>query len=404
MSVDKSFIHLFSVENVVGDLSEITKPNVAFVSEEFAAMHFKNENPIGKSIEIEALQYVRDLGKYEIRGVVKNTHPKTHFNYEVLLSQNGALQERYKTLPDNKIQWTYNYVKLKNNADPVIVANKILNYFNASSLKESRGPKDYKFSLMPLADIHLKSDFRFELKESSSKINIRLFTVVSFVILLLSMLNFINLTIAKIIKRTKEFGMRKSIGANISQLSSQVLFEVLLICSLSIVLSLALIELIKPVLNRFFEIDFAIYYSEPAVYLSIFGVLTLCLLLSGFFVGFYLFGKTSTIDILAERNNYSGSFILRMLLILQVTIVIILMAGTFLVNKQIDFILNKPLGFEKENVVVLELKDTSKDAAVFARELEKQSQVEAVGFAMQYFGYPTQSLPLTGLGIDVNKQ
>jgi putative ABC transport system permease protein len=129
-------------------------------------------------------------------------------------------------------------------------------------------------------------------------------------------------------------------------------------------------------------------------------VLVFCLGLTVIFVGFFLLGKTSAINILSEKMNYSGNPVLKSLLVLQITIVIIIMSATFLVNKQINFILNQPLGFDKENVVVLNLKDFSKDPAVFARELEKQSQVVSVGFTMQHFGYPAQGLPLDGLGID----
>jgi putative ABC transport system permease protein len=400
MSVDEDFIHMFSVESVVGNLSEILKPNTVFISEDFAKKYFRNENPIGQTIEIDALQYVRNLGKYEIRGIVKNTHPKTHFNYEILLAQKGALQERYAGLPDQKVQWVYNYVKLKKGTSPTQVANKLLSVFDASSLKETRGPKDYQFSLVPLDDIHLKSDYRFELKESSSKINIGLFVIISFVVLLVSLLNFINLTIARLIKRSKEMGLKKSIGATQNQLIQQILVEVFMVCIVSMLFAFALIEIIKPAINRLFEIDFNIYYTEPVVYLSIIAVLIICLGLTALFVGFFLLGKTSTIDILSQKNNYSGSFILKSLLVGQVTIVIILMSGTFLVNKQIHFIFNKPLGFDKEDVVVLQLKDFSKDPAVFANELRKQSLVASVGFTSQHFGYPAQSLPLEGLGID----
>lgn len=262
MSVDSSFIKLFSVESKIGNLSEISNPNTAFISEDFAKKYFKDENPIGKYIDVEALQYFRDLGLYEIRGVVKNTNPKTHFNYNILLSQKGALNERYTSLPDRKVQWVYNYVKLKNDAIPKQVADKLLSYFNESSLKQSRGPKDYNFSLIPLADIHLKSNYRFELQESSSKINIELFIIISLVILLVSLLNFINLTVAKLIKHTKELGLKRSFGASKTQLISQILFEVLILCIVSIVVSLFFIEFAKPTINQYFEIDFHIYYSE----------------------------------------------------------------------------------------------------------------------------------------------
>lgn len=400
LSVDESFISMFSVKSNVGDLSEINKPNAVFITQKFADKYYKNVNPVGKTITVEALQYARNVGDYEIRGIVKNTHPKTHFNYELLLSQKGGLQERFEAQPERKTQWVYNYIKLNNNASIKQVEDKFLSYFNASNLKDMRGPKEYQFNLVPMDDIHLKSDFRFELKESSSKINIGLFMAISFIILTVSLLNFINLTIAKLIKRSKELGLKKSIGANQVQLIRQVLTEVFIFCLVSTALALAAIEIIKPFINGIYEIDFNIYYSEPIVYISIIAVFTICLGLTTIFVGFFLFGKNSIIEILSEKTNYSGNYVLKSLLVLQVAIVIILMSGTFLVNKQINFIFNKPLGFDKENVVVINLKDFSKDPAVFARNLEKQSQVVSVGFTTQHFGYPAQGLPLEGLGID----
>ena len=400
MAVDEDFLEMFEVKTLVGDLAEIQKPNAVFISEDFARKHYANLNPIGKTIKIAALQYVRDLGDYEIRGIVKNTHPKTHFKYQLLLSQKGALQERFESLPDRKIQWTYNYFKLQNGASPKLVAEKVKDFFDASAVKQTHGTKEYSFDLFPMDEIHLKSDYRFELRDSSNKINIGLFVLISFVILLVSLLNFTNLSIAKLIKRSREFGLKKSIGASSVQLTKQVLTEVFIICLVAIGISLLTIEGIKPLVNRFFEVEFNVYYLEPVVYASIAAVLVICLGLAAIFIVAFFLSRNTTIDILAERNNFSGSSVLKSLLVVQVTIVIILVSGTFLVNKQIRFVLNKPLGFDKENVVVLHLKDLSKNPAVFARELQNQSQVVSVGMAAQHFGYPAQGLSLEGLGLE----
>jgi len=400
MSVDEAFFEMFDVQLIAGEVSEISKPNTVFITEEFAAKHFGDRNPIGELIDIKALQYTRDLGNYEIRGVVKNTLPKTHFRYELLLSQAGGLQERYASLPDSRIQWTYNYFKLQNGTDPNLVADKVKAYYDASSLKTTPGQKEYIFSLFPLDDIHLKSDYRFELRESSSKINIALFILISFVILMISLLNFTNLSIAKLIKRSQEIGLKKSIGANSRQILAQVLLEVTLICTMAIGLSLVAIKILEPVINRLFEIDFHVYYSEPVVYYTMLGVMAGCLLLTAIFVAVFLLMRSTTMNILAGRNNFSGNYVLKSLLVVQVAIVIVLISGTFLVNKQISFVLNKPLGYDKENVVVLTLKDFSKDPAVFARELEKQTSIESVGFTQHHFGYPAQGMSLEGLGID----
>ncbi|MCF8380070.1 MAG: ABC transporter permease [Bacteroidales bacterium] len=400
MSIDEGFINIFGVESVVGDLAEISEPNTAFISEDFAKKYFSDLDPMGKTIKIEALQYQSNVGEYQIRGIVKNTAPKTHFNYEILLSQKGALQERYSSLPDSKIHWVYNYFKLKADAVPSYVADKLLSVFNESSLRETRGPRDYEFDLLPIADIHLKSDYRFELKENSSKINIGLFIIISFVILLVSLMNFINLNIAKLIKRSNEFGVIRAFGAYKKQLIEQVLVEILMLCSISIIISLTLLKFIAPTINQFFEIDFDIYYSEPVIYLTIIGVLAICGAFSALFISFFLLRKASTINLLSEKNNSSGNLILKFLLVLQLAVVIILISSTLVVNKQINFITAKSLGFNKENVVVIHLKDFSKDPAVFANELKKQSQIVSVGFTSQYFGYPTQNFGLDGLGID----
>jgi len=400
MSVDEAFFQMFDVQLIAGEVSGISKPNTVFITEEFAAKHFGDRNPIGELIDIKALQYTRDLGNYEVMGVVKNTQPKTHFHYELLLSQAGGLQARYASLPDSRIQWTYNYFELQNGTDPNLVADKVRDFYDSSSLKTTSGPQDYVFSLFPLDEIHLKSNYRFELRESSSKINITLFILISIVILVISLLNFTNLSIAKLIKRSQELGLKRSIGASARQILAQVLLEVTLVCVLSIGLSLAAIKVLEPVINRFFEIDFHVYYSEPVVYFTMVGIMASCLLLTAIFVAVFLLMRNTTMNILAYRNNFSGNYVLKSLLIVQVTIVIVLISGTFLVNKQISFVLNKPLGFDKENVVVLTLKDFSKDPAVFARELEKQTSIESVGFTEHHFGYPAQGMSLEGLGID----
>jgi len=400
MSVDESFINIFEVESLVGDLAEISEPNTAFISEDFAKKYFPNENPIGQTIRIEALQYFRDVGDFQIRGIVKNTPPKTHFNYQILLSQKGALQERYSDLPNRKIHWVYNYLKLKSDVLPGTVADKILLVYNESNLRQVRGPQDYAFNLIPLEDIHLNSDFLFELKESTSKINIGLFTVISFVILLVSIMNFINLNIAKLIKRSRELIISRIIGAQKRQLLAQILVETLIFTLISIILSLLLIELARPLIKQYFEIDFEIYYSEPVIYICIIGVIVFCEVLTALFVSFFLAGKNSTINSLFRKNVSSGNFVLKSLLVLQTSVVVVLISSTFFVNKQINFITNKSLGFDKENVVVVNMKDFSKDPAVFVNELKKQSQIVSVGLTSQYFGYPTQSFGLDALGIE----
>ncbi len=399
LSVDQSFINLFEVKPVCGNLSEIVAPNAAFVSERFAQKYFKGENPVGKMIDIESLQYQRNLGNYEIRGVIENTHPKTHFNYEILLSQNGALSERYASLQDNKTQWIYNYLLLKEGANPEIIADALHGKFIESSLPQTIGPKDYQFSLTPLTHIHLRSNDQFELKENSSKINMGLIVSISFLIVLITLFNFTNLSIAKLIKQSKEFNMKKSLGATTSQLIFQHLTEVFIMCSFAIILSFGLIELFKPFFPKLFNIEFAVYYKELIVYATLVFVLASCLFIMALFALPILHKKNSS-----PTQNRAVNKALLPLLIAQLAMVIVLISTTLLVNKQIRYILSRTLGYDKEQVVVLHLNDFYKDPSVFADKLKKQSWVESLGFTMQYFGYPSQSMSLDHFGLDGNTE
>jgi len=400
LSVDTNFMSMFGIESLIGNLKDISKPNVAFISERFAKKYFKNENPIGQYIETETLRSREAPGKFEIVGIIKNTPIKTHFNCEILLSQKGVLEQRYASLATRKIQWVYNYIKLKEGTSPTFIAEKILTHFNKSAFRQTRGPKDYKFSLQKLTDIHLRSNCRFELKESNTKINIGLFTIVSFVILFVSLVNFISLITVNLFKRTKEFGLKSSIGAHKKHLLYQILIEVLLLCSLAIFISLFVIGLIKPIISQFYEIQFDIFYNEPTIYLSILMIISLGGIISVLFVRFFILKNYSTSEIIKGLHPLSGKQLLQPLMIFQMLIVIILIASTILVNKQINFILDKPLGFTKDNIVVIHQKDYSKDPKVFANELKKNSQIVSVGFTRQYFGHPTQTISLDGLGIE----
>jgi len=400
MSVDEAFTEMFGVESLMGDLSDLEKPNTVFISEDFARKYFRNEDPVGQRIHIDALQYVRDLGVYEIRGIVRNTVPRTHFKYELLISQTGGLKERFERLPDRKISWTYNYYKLSEGIDPGAIEAQLRSYYDKSSLKPTRGPQEYVFRLFPLEDIHLKSDCRFELREQTSRMNIPLFMLIAFVTLMVTLLNFTNLSVARIMRRSREFGLKKILGSGNSRLVRQVLGEVFLLCGVSIFISLTLIELFRPMLNRIFAIEFDIYYQDPMVLLSLVIILLSCLALSAIFVIGFLLSRNKAIDILYERVSFSGSRIMRTLLILQVAVIMMLISGTLLVNKQLRFILDRPLGFNEEHVVVLHLKDLTRNPMVFIRALESQNAVSSTGMTLQHFGYPAQAISLENFGLE----
>lgn len=403
LTVDENFFGMFGIRMISGDYREISKPNVVFITEEVARRYFGNDNPIGKTLEILELQYDQKLGHYEIRGVVESIHPKTHFRFDMLTSQKGGMQQRFDYIPSGRLQWTYSYVKLSKGANSTAVAGKYQKYYDAN-LKENMGypPVHHIISLMPIRDIRLKSAMRFELRENASRVNLNLFIVISFVVLLVSLLNFINLTIARIIRHSREFGLRKSIGAGLLNLTFQILAEVMVIVLLATASAVILIELGKSGLNSLFDIEFSVFYAEPAVFLSIGRVFFFAIGTTAIFIAYHLYRKNTAIEILSAAKNFSGNQIMRSLLVIQIAVVICLISATLAVNRQIQYILNKPLGFDKENILVIKMKDQGKDRIAFMNELKGLSHVAATGTTAQYFGSPTQSGKLDGFGIDGN--
>jgi len=160
--VDEAFIEMFEVKAKEGNSLELEKPNTVFISEDFARKHYGNINPVGQIIKFEADQYRNNIGDYEVRGIVKNTHPKTHFKYELLLSQKGNSQNVFEELPNYKYVWAYNYFKLKKGASPELVAKKLTALWDKSALKQKTGPKEYDFPLFPMDDIHLPSSLNVQ--------------------------------------------------------------------------------------------------------------------------------------------------------------------------------------------------------------------------------------------------
>ena len=167
-------------------------------------------------------------------------------------------------------------------------------------------------------------------------------------------------------------------------------------------MSLLLIKLTKSGINHLFDIDFDIYFSEPIVYLVVLGIVLLTIGLTTLVVGFYLFKKSSAINILSSKVNYSSSPILRTLLVGELAIVIILLSAILLVNKQVNYMLHQPLGYDKENVLVVNLKGFMKEPDAFANDLRKQPEVVSVGFANQHFGLSFNNRTLDGFDLTGN--
>jgi len=210
--------------------------------------------------------------------------------------------------------------------------------------------------LQPLTDIHLHSDYLNEIEANSSIYYVYMFSIIAVFILIIACINFTNLSTAHSVKRAREVGVRKVLGSRQSQLILQFLTEAMLLCSLSVIISLFLIKLFLPYFNNFVgkELELSVigyHYFLP----TLVGFIFFVGILAGSYPAFFLAAFRPTAVLKGKIHSGIKITVLRnVLVIFQFTLSIILIIGVCVVDSQIKYMLNQDLGFNKENMLVIQ--------------------------------------------------
>ncbi len=360
-SADTTFFAVFSFPLIKGDPeTALRSPFSIVITEEMAEKYFGEEEPLGKVLTIN------NNIDLKVSAVLQNLPANAHFHFDFLLSY--VLLKMRET--GSYYEWEdfghYNYIVLVPDGEAKVVETKIPNWFltyndwpaeDAAELKSGQ----VGFHLQPITDIHLHSHLKWELEPNSDIAYIYLFSATAVFILLIACINFMNLSTARSATRAREVGMRKVLGAFRLQLIGQFLGESLLLSAFALLLSLAAIELLLPFFNTLSGRELAISYREnPRLLIGVLGIALLVGVVSGSYPAFFLsafqpakvFKNTTTLG--AKSAHFR-----QVLVVAQFAISIALIAGTGIVAAQLDFLRNKKLGFDKEQVVVIPIKDGS---------------------------------------------
>ena len=264
--VDSTFNNVFDLKFIRGNPQDaLGKPFTTLITSSAAERYFGNEDPVGKTIKFEGRINIT------IAGVIADTPPQSHFSYDFLASMSTLRVLWGGKMPET---WVYNpfwtYLKLhdRNNA-PQLAAQ--LPAFTKKYFYDAE--KDHiTLGLQPLTDIHLRSDLDYEIEPNGKISYVRILVIVAAFILIIAVINYINLSTAFAIRRSRETAIRKVAGASRQQLIFQHLGESLLLTFIALVLSLAVIEVILPFFNRFAgkEISSSVIYTAgflPKVFL-----------------------------------------------------------------------------------------------------------------------------------------
>jgi putative ABC transport system permease protein len=385
--VDDNFFKLFNFPLAQGNPTDALKgPNKVVISESMAAKYFNQENPIGKVFKLPDYETL----ELQVSGVMKDMPSNSHFHFDCLISAETVRQIYPENLFTN-VGWDsqFVYVRLARGANPVRIEasfpefiNKNLDFWKSTT---------FKMFLQPLESIHLESNIGRELETNGSMVRVYTFSIVAIFILVIACVNYMNLTTARSLRRAKEVGMRKVLGAKKPDLLGQFLVESLIVTAVAILLGVILAFVLLPEFNRFAgkEISRVVLIS-PRVIVGLVLSLIAVGLVSGLYPAVILSSFRPLNSMKGSDKSGKGGLVLRKgLVLLQFVISIGLIAASVIVFKQWSFMKNKALGISDEMLVAVPLQTMDRQKiSSFTNELLADRSIKKIGFSnMQMPGW-----------------
>ncbi|SEW52385.1 ABC transporter permease [Chitinophaga arvensicola] len=391
---DSTLFDVFSFHFVYGDpLTALAAPYSVVLFQPTARRLFGDNDPVGNLIEIN-----NDYGKhtFKVTGVIDESLGKSHLQTNLFMSMNSGGMGSY-TYQNNAwaaYNYTSSYVKLKPNSNAASLEKKLpafVQKYGAGQLKELGMEK--QLSLQPVMAIHTSGDYKNEFTKTVNRSFLNMLLLIAALIQVIAGINFMNLATARASKRAKEVGVRKVVGAGISDLVRQFLGESILLSMLGVLVALPLLVLLLPYLNRITQADIPLsYLLSYRLWGMLLAIALVTGLLAGSYPAFYL-SAFKPVKVLKGNfsNHISANGIRRLLVVFQFVLSIAFVAGIIVIYSQLNYIKNKDLGFEKNQRLILHFYTDDTKAKVPAL-LSDLRQLPEVISASQAENYPSQSV------------
>jgi putative ABC transport system permease protein len=347
--VDKNYFAFFDFELIEGDiLTALNAPDSLILHEDTALKYFaRRQGVIGNSLTINGKEH-------QVTGVIKKSDTPHTMPITLLL----PMENYFNLLPSQAWQerWNYNAtVTFAKIADKLLVENltrTVSDYYDQRA-KGSSSFKTNRVVIEPLLNIYLNNETTYSLTPPGSAVMVSIFSIIALMILVLACVNFTNLSTAAAMRRGKDVGVRKALGASKSQLITQYLTEAVLLTFLATVIALACVELVLPAFNVLMKTEISLILSLS----FIFQLLCLALIVgiaAGSYPALYL-SNLSPAHVLKGlvTTSKSGVFLRQSLIVMQFGIAAFLVVTSLVVNWQMLFVKEMPQGFDRENVIVV---------------------------------------------------
>lgn len=361
IEVDSSFFNLFSVPVIKGDPANLlNEPHKAVLSESTARKIFGSENPIDKQIKIGT-----DTIRYTVSGVMADIPEKSHFEANVLTSFMTSDQSKNPTWLSNNLS---TYLLLKPNTSSAAVEAKfhdLLVKYVGPELEKYMGVNmedflkqgnKYRFFLQNIKDIHLDPSIQQQFKAAVDPKYLKIFGAIAILIIVIAAINFMNLSTAQATRRAKEVGIKKVGGSTRGMLVTQFLTESTILTIAALIIAVFIIKLSLPFFSELLNVNLNLrllssWYVIPS--LILFSILVG--IFSGSYPAFYL-SSFNPYDVLkgAMKTSSKNTTLRRVLVVFQFAVSILLIIGTLIMYRQISYMLHKDVGFNKEQLLVID--------------------------------------------------
>jgi putative ABC transport system permease protein len=346
---------MLSLNIVKGSKAELKDPYSIMISESVAKAYFGNEDPINKTLRMDNKVDLKIVSVYEDLPYNTSFRELTYIlPWELYLIQNPWIKKMENPWGSN---FTQTFAMLADNADMAKVSAKIKNVkFDVV------GPDEKKFNakmfLQPMKNWHLYADFKNGVNAGGRIQYVWLFGIVGLFVLLLACINFMNLSTARSEKRAKEVGVRKAIGSDRSQLIAQFFSESFLVVIFSFILSLVLVTIFIPYFNDLADKKLSLLWYNPVFWIMGIGFCIFTGLIAGSYPALYL-SSFQAVKVLKGTFKVGrfASVPRKVLVVLQFSVSVILIIGTIVVYRQIQYAKNRPVGYNKESLVTNGIND-----------------------------------------------
>lgn len=387
VNADTTFFSIFSFPFVSGDArTALQNPNGIVLTEKMAENFFGKGDALGKTIEIKQGD---EFVPRQVTAVVRNCPQNSTIKFDFVMPL-VVPKEEYAN-GENWFNFFQNtFVLLVPNADAAAVEGKMKQIYesDAAGIIQQMATKyevkeSCRYGLQPFLDIHLSTEMQANngLKDASNPVYSYILTGIALFILLIACINFVNLTIARSLKRARETGVRKAVGGSRAQLAMQFLGESFVLCGLAFSLAFCLVQLALPTFNRLADKSLALSYlldwKLVAGFLAVF-------LLTGLLAGLYpalFMSRFSPVQALYGRARFVGkNYLQKALVVLQFALASFLIVATLTIYRQFNYLINKDLGYDDKNmVIVTEMTGNRRDKfLLFKNELLNDNNITGV--------------------------